>query len=140
MAAALEHVRVRDVMHHGILSCTGDARLGEVAGIMARHHVHAVAVKNEGSSRPIGVVSDLDVVAAAARGAEPTAVEATVSEPLGISAEQSLHRAAQLMAEHGVSHLLVLDAASGYPIGIISTLDIAAAYAGTGEAGSAGDV
>jgi hypothetical protein len=28
-----------------------------------------------------------------------------------------------------VSHLIVLDAASGYPAGVLSTLDIAAAYA-----------
>jgi hypothetical protein len=28
-----------------------------------------------------------------------------------------------------VSHLIVLDAASGYPAGVLSTLDIASAYA-----------
>jgi CBS domain-containing protein len=33
------------------------------------------------------------------------------------------------MAEHGVSHLVVLEAADGHPVGIISTLDIASAYA-----------
>lgn len=38
-------------------------------------------------------------------------------------------RAAQLMVEHGVAHLIVLDAASGHPIGVISTLDVAAVYA-----------
>jgi CBS domain-containing protein len=34
------------------------------------------------------------------------------------------------MSEHGVSHLVVLDAANGHPIGILSTLDVAAVYAG----------
>jgi CBS domain-containing protein len=34
------------------------------------------------------------------------------------------------MSEHGVSHLVVLDNAGGRPIGVLSTLDIAAAYAG----------
>jgi CBS domain-containing protein len=33
------------------------------------------------------------------------------------------------MAEHGVSHLVVIDAAGGYPIGILSTLEVAALYA-----------
>jgi CBS domain-containing protein len=33
------------------------------------------------------------------------------------------------MAEHGVTHLVVLDAAGGNPIGVLSTLDIAAVYA-----------
>ena len=33
------------------------------------------------------------------------------------------------MTEHGVAHLVVVDAASGYPVGILSTLDLAALYA-----------
>jgi CBS domain-containing protein len=32
------------------------------------------------------------------------------------------------MTEHGVSHLIVLEAASGLPIGVVSTLDIASLY------------
>lgn len=98
--------------------------------MMAKHHVHAVLVTNDDGARPVGVVSDLDVVTAAASGAEPSALQAAATEPLSVSAKASLHRAAQLMAEHGVSHLVVLDAASGYPIGVISTLDIATVYAG----------
>ena len=35
----------------------------------------------------------------------------------------------QLTAEYGVSHLIVLDASSGEPVGVLSTLDIASAYA-----------
>ena len=33
------------------------------------------------------------------------------------------------MNEHGVSHIVVLDAAGGYPIGVLSSLDVAAVYA-----------
>jgi CBS domain-containing protein len=126
---ALEHVRVRDCMHLGILSCAADAPLNEVAAIMAKHHVHAVAVANRTGGRPIGVVSDVDVVAAAARGAESTALEGAATDAHAISADRSMARAAQLMAEHGVTHLVVLDAASGYPIGVLSSLDVAAVYA-----------
>jgi CBS domain-containing protein len=126
---ALEYVRVRDCMHLGILSCAADAPLSEVAAIMAKHHVHAVAVANRTGGRPIGVVSDVDVVAAAARGAEPTALEGAATDAHEISADRSMARAAQLMAEHGVTHLVVLDAASGYPIGVLSSLDVAAVYA-----------
>jgi CBS domain-containing protein len=131
MTADLEHIRVRDAMHHGILSCTGDAPLGEVAGIMAKHHVHAVAIANGDGTRPLGIVSDLDVVAAAASGEDPSALQAAATEPLAVSADERLPRAAQLMAEHGVSHLVVLDAASGHPIGVLSTIDIATVYAGS---------
>jgi CBS domain-containing protein len=74
-------------------------------------------------------VSDLDVVAAAASGEEPSALQTAATEPLAVSADERLARAAQLMAEHGVSHLVVLDAASGHPIGVLSTLDVATVYA-----------
>ena len=96
---------------------------------MARHHVHMVAITNEGGRRPIGIVSDLDVVAGAASGEEPSALQAAATEPLTVSANDSLERAARLMTEHGVSHLVVLDGSSGYPIGVLSTLDIASIYA-----------
>lgn len=112
-------------MRHGILSYRGDAQLGEVAGIMAEHRVHAVAITNGLGARLTGVVSDLDVIAAVPSGEERVARQTVATEPFAVSAAESLYRAAQLMAEHGVVH----DAASGYPTGILSTLDIAAAYA-----------
>lgn len=125
----LEHIRVHDAMHHGILSCSPDAPLGEVAGMMAKHRVHAVAIANPGGGRPAGIVSDLDIVAAIASGEEPSAAQAAVTEPLAVSADERLDRAAQVMAEHGISHLVVVDAAGGNPIGVLSTLDVAAVYA-----------
>ena len=128
-AAGLPRVRVSDCMHAGILSCTSDAPLAEVASIMTEHRVHAVAVTRPDGGRPVGVVSDLDVVTAVASGTETTALEAAATEPLAVSGGDSIQRAAQLMAEHAVAHLVVLDAASGYPVGVLSTLDIAAAYA-----------
>jgi predicted transcriptional regulator len=108
----LDRMRVGDAMHRGVLSCAGDAPVGEVAGIMARHRVHAVAVTDGESGRPFGIISDLDVVAAMASGAEPSARQIAVTEPLAVSAADSLQRAAQLMAEHAVAHLIVHDAAA----------------------------
>jgi CBS domain-containing protein len=125
----LTHVRVRDCMHHGILSCACDTPLGEVAALMAKHRVHAVALNARDGRRPVGFVSDLDIATAAASGERPTALEAAATHPVTVSADDSLHRAARLMSEQRVSHLIVVDAAGGYPVGVLSTLDIAAAYA-----------
>lgn len=97
--------------------------------MMAKHGIHAVAVTNRPGGRPLGIASDLDVVAAVANGDELTAGQAACTEPLTVSADDSLQRAAQLMAEHAVGHLVVVDAASGYPMGVVSTLDVAAVYA-----------
>jgi hypothetical protein len=127
--SSLPHARVSDRTHVGILSRASDAPLAQVAGIKAER-IDAVAVTDHEGAWPVGVVSDLDVVAAAVGGTEPSALQAAATEPLAVSVDASLRCAAQLMAEHGVAHLVVLDAASGYPVGVLSTLDIAAAYAG----------
>ena len=116
-------------MHWGILSCAADASLGEVAAIMAKHRVHAVAVSDGEDARPDGVISALDVVAAISSRRDPNAAQTAATEPLAVSNDERLDRAAQLMTEHGVSHLVVVDAADGHPIGVISTLDIASVYA-----------
>lgn len=129
MSFDLRAVRVSDCMHHGILSCDASAPLDEVAAIMAKHRVHAVAVTNGDGRRVVAVVSDIDVVVAAANGDAPSALEVAATEPLAVSAGESVQHAAQLMSEHGVSHLVVLDRQNGHPAGILSTLDVAALYA-----------
>ncbi|MBV8217009.1 MAG: CBS domain-containing protein [Solirubrobacterales bacterium] len=126
---ALKHVRVRDCMHPGVLTCASDDSLRDVATIMAKHRVHAVVITAPNAARPVGVVSDLDVVAGVAAGAELTAREVAATESVTVSADELLWAAAQMMSEHGVSHLVVVDGAGGYPIGVLSTLDIATVYA-----------
>jgi CBS domain-containing protein len=129
-STSLSRIRVRDCMHHGVLSCSPNDPLRDVAAIMANHRVHAVLVSDREGGRPLGVISDLDVADAAARGEEQrTAGETTTREPLTIPADALVRDAARLMSEHGVSHLVVVDSASGYPAGVISTLDVATIFA-----------
>ncbi|HZE05285.1 MAG TPA: CBS domain-containing protein [Solirubrobacteraceae bacterium] len=127
---SLSHIRVKDCMHHGVMTCREDDSIRHAARIMSNYRVHAVVIANGNGARAVGIVSDLDVATAAATGAECMAIEAAATEPLTVSSEASLERAAQMMSEHGVSHLVVLDSAGGYPLGILSTLDIAAVFAG----------
>jgi CBS domain-containing protein len=135
-----DQVHVGDCMHAGIVSCAADAPLAEVARIMGDHRVHAVAVADLVHGRPYGtwrLVSHMDVVAAIAAGQDVLAREVAATEAETISARDLLERAAQLMNEHGVSHLVVVDPAGGYPVGVISTLDVAAAFGGSQRWGSA---
>jgi CBS domain-containing protein len=125
----LGRVRVRDAMRQGIITADASTPLRVIARTMAEQHVHAVAITDRnGSGRPWGIITALDVVAAAATGQEPSAREVAVTEVLTVSAGERLDHAAQLMAEHQLSHLIVTDAASGVPSGVLSTLDIASAY------------
>lgn len=117
-------------MHAGVMTCAPDDAIRSVAATMANYRVHAVVVTKPNGTRPLGIVSDLDMVSAAAVGeADITALQAAATEPLTISADESLERAAKAMSEHAVSHLVVVDAAGGYPLGVLSTLDIAAVCA-----------
>jgi CBS domain-containing protein len=128
--SSLSNIRVSDCMNRGLLTCSADDSLRHVAKIMASNRVHAVVVTCGSPERPQGVVSILDVIAGVAVGTDPTAGQAATSEPLSVSARERVRTAAQIMNEHGVSHLVVVDAAGGYPIGVLSSLDIAAVYAG----------
>ena len=126
----LNRIRVRDCMHHGMLSCHPEDSLRDVAAVMANHRVHAVLVSDRPGGRPLGVVNHLDVAAAVARGEdETTARSASHREPVTVSSDAPVQEAARLMSEHRVSHLLVVEGASGYPAGVLSTLDLARVYA-----------
>ena len=123
----LDRVRIGDCIHHGIFACDPDAPISEVAGIMATHRVHALII-NDVNGRPAEIVSDTDVVAAAATSDGFNARDVAGTEALSASSDASLRDAARLMAEHGVSHLIALNPASGRPVGVLSTTDILSAY------------
>jgi CBS domain-containing protein len=121
-------------MHRGILSCGPETDLTTVARLMATHHVHAVVVSGiepgarGGEHLAWGLLTALDLVAAAQPGVEPTEAGLLAStEVLAVEADEPLTRAAQLMVEHQLSHLLVLSAA--VPVGVVSTLDVAGCLA-----------
>ena len=86
---------------------------------MAKHRVHAVAITDAERGRPVRVISDQDVVAAIANREQPATAQAAATEPVAVSSEERLERAAELMAEHGVAHVVVVDAASGFPTGVL---------------------
>ena len=124
---------VADAMHRGVLACEREASLAEVAATMAREHVHCVVV-DSGSGEagpPWGVVSDLDLVAAAlVRGLDEQSAGGSAGAPVVmVPSDETLERAAQLMTEHGTSHLIVVEGPGLTPVGVVSTLDIASALA-----------
>jgi CBS domain-containing protein len=127
LAPTFEHARVEDVMRHGVIGCEPDESLRTVARIMASYHVHAVIVELGGDIW--GVISADDVTEAAGTDRERlTAGEIAGTEYLTIEADKPLAEAAQLMREHGISHVIVTTEGRK-PVGVISTLDIAGTLA-----------
>jgi CBS domain-containing protein len=134
MKTAAQHrisdVSVGDAMHRGVITCDRETPLVDVARTMARHSVHCMVVEyGSGDRTPWGVVSDLDLVAAATvRDLEDQTAGGSAASPVVlVTPEETLERAAQLMTEHGSAHLLVVDRFTQQPVGVLSTLDLAAA-------------
>ena len=133
--SALENLRVEDVMSRGVLRCPLETPLTEVARMMATNRVHCIVGFGditEDDTRLWGVVSDLDLVGLAATvGLEGrTAGASAATELVTVAPDESVLRAAQLMREHRVAHLVVADPHSDRPVGVVSTLDVAGVVGG----------
>jgi CBS domain-containing protein len=120
-------------MHQGVLVVTPDTPLSTVAELMAAHRIHCMVVSDDTETPASlwGIVSDLDLVAAATVRDldEQLAGGSAVTPVLTIRPDESLRRAAQVMTENAVAHLVVVDAVRR-PVGVLSTLDVARAVSG----------
>lgn len=132
----LRSLRVTSAMTSGLISCPPDTPLRRVAELMAREGVHAIYVFDYGAEDDEtvelwGLVADLDLVAAARGDIDAlTARDASVTPLVTARTDDTLDRAAQLLAENGVSHLAIVDSYTGRPVGVLSTLDIARVIGG----------
>ena len=131
---SLEECQVSDVMRDGVVGCTPETPLSEVARLMGEYRIHCVVVAGleedrDGMRLVWGVVSDLDLARAAAAGQELTAGQVAATEPVTASSADTLAAVARVMGDHDVAHLVVVDDKEAEPIGVISTLDVARAFA-----------
>jgi len=128
-APCLGHVRVADAMHAGVVTCTSDTPLRDVARMLVEHRLRCVAVPVVEGTRisTWAIASDLDLLGAAAAGSLEgrTAGDIAGGEAPAISDDDLLDRGMQLLSEHQVSRLVVVGAATGRPVGVLSTLDVA---------------
>ena len=124
--SGLGSLRVAEAMHDGVIVCERGDPLSRVAQLMSEHRVHCVVVGGE-AGRLWGIVSDLDLVAAAAvRELDEQTAGATAATPVvTVTPDDSLRDAAQLMTEYAVAHLVVVEPDTGRPIGVLSTIDLA---------------
>lgn len=124
-----EAVTIASAMHRGVVTCRPETPLKKVAQMMAGHRIHSVVVWSEAQEADEegtlwGVVSDLDLARAIATGEGGSTARAVTSAPVvTVAPEESIRRAAELMVDHGVAHLVVTK--RGRPVGVISTLDLA---------------
>jgi CBS domain-containing protein len=132
---ALGRATVADAMHPGIVSCAPTATVSDVARLMATHHVHCIAAigiepDDTGERLVWKVISDFDLLSAGlASESEQLASEIVVRPMITIEPAMPLREAANLMLSRGSAHLVVVDAETQRPVGILSTLDVAGVLA-----------
>jgi CBS domain-containing protein len=122
-------VKVQDVMSESVTCCSPDARLPEVARAMIECDCGEIPVVDDKERmRPLGVVTDRDIVVRAVAAEqdirELTASECMTSPCVTTTPETSLDDCMQLMEQHQIRRVPVVDA-SGACCGIVAQADIA---------------
>jgi CBS domain-containing protein len=122
--------KVHDAMRVGVVTCRPETRLADVARMMVGYEIHSVVVSDvRGEGGPWGIVTSLDLAGVADELGSRTAGEVASTDLITIPSDESLQRAAELMSEHGVTHLIAVQPDTGRPAGMISARTIAAALA-----------
>lgn len=126
-----EHARVHDVMRVGVVTCQPETTLRDACRIMVGYQIHSLLVGDIGSGEsPWGIVTDLDIAAAAASNIDGLTAGDVASRDLAtVPANETLAGAAKLMAERECSHLLAVQPDTGHPVGVISALGLASVLA-----------
>jgi|HubBroStandDraft_4_1064222.scaffolds.fasta_scaffold436889_1 CBS domain-containing protein len=124
--------QVADVMSRAVVGIGVATPRGEIVSALRRFHVSAVPVI-DGALRPIGVVSEADMVAAPADDQAPAsnrrrrdravAADLMTAPAVTISASAPLMEAARLMGERHVRRLVAVHS-DGRVAGIVSRHDL----------------
>ncbi|WP_171169153.1 CBS domain-containing protein [Streptomyces sp. I05A-00742] len=131
----MQHRTVGDLMTHSVVRVQRGTLFTEIVHVLHEHDITAVPVV-DADDRPVGVVSEADLLAKAARRVDPSLPaatrakhEATTAEGLMTSPavcarpEWSVVEAARAMEERHVKRLPVVDAA-GRLVGLVSRSDL----------------
>lgn len=124
MRATLDR-KVREVMHHGVITVPEDTPVADICRVLSHNHVSCVAVANVFRD-VVGVVSSTDIMACGTQCTEPTSqtrAGAIMSFPLlAVDADDSVQRAIEMMVGHHVHRVMVRS--GGHVVGVLSTTDV----------------
>jgi CBS domain-containing protein len=117
----------RDFMTPDPACCTPETTLDQVARLMVQNDCGEIPVV-DASDRPIGVITDRDIVCrAVAEGKNPMGhtAESCMSQPVvTVRAEAPLEDVVSTMEEHQIRRVVVVDE-NGRSAGIIAQADVA---------------
>ncbi len=132
---------VREVMHHGVVSCHPETSLSEVAHRLLSNRISAVIVV-DADGYLAGVVSQTDLVLAR-QGRTPeqlaalTAADIMTANVVTCTADARLSQTITVMTRNRIHRLVVAELRDNklWPIGVVSMTDIVRQTLGGGEQG-----
>jgi CBS domain-containing protein len=120
---------IREICNRSVVCATSDTSAVEAAQLMRQHHIGNVVVVDriDGDRRPLGVVTDRDIVVeVVAAGLDPNVLklrDMLVGRLVTAEDTMSYAETIRIMALHGVRRLPVVNAA-GILEGIVSVDDL----------------
>jgi CBS domain-containing protein len=125
-----ERDNVAHVMSWGVVTCAEQAPLRAAARAMSDRRSRSIAIV-DGRGACLGVLTGFDLLAAYRTGGLDGTVSELMQPPITVSPNASLREAADLMLEHEIHRLVVVDPRdpNRIPLGIISTSDMVAEMA-----------
>lgn len=121
-------MKVKDVMTPDPACCISETKLQEVAQLMVDHDCGEIPVIDGEKKRPIGVVTDRDIVCrTVAKGTNPldlTAADCMSTPAVTVTPEMSIEECGNILEKNKIRRVPVVDADGGC-CGIVALADIA---------------
>lgn len=127
-------LHIGDLMTEALVTVEESQSLAEAGATMTDAGIKSVIVSDE-DDRPVGILTSTDFVRMAADGnrpAESTVGDYVTADIVTTAPETTVHDAADLMIDHDISHLPVVDD-DGRLAGMVTTTDVAAYVSGLDE-------
>ncbi len=122
----MPYMKVGDLLKgYGFISITPDETVRDAAKVMVSKGIGFLVVVDSSDPRKLlGVISERDVIRAVASNKENSKVEELMTrEVVTVRDTDTLYKAAKLMKEHSIRHLVVVNE-EGIPVGVLSIRDL----------------
>jgi uncharacterized protein (DUF427 family)/CBS domain-containing protein len=133
-AAPAASLTVAELMRAAVVSAERDAHLAAAAYLMRRAGDTALVVVTDTNQRtPLALITDTDVAQAIADGHDPNEVrlsDLVHRDPITVSPDTTVVRAATVMVSAGIRHLPVVE--QGRLLGMVDITDVCRALVGSG--------